>query len=156
MHLDKFRKMLAEAIGGEGLDVFCEFPDAAKRVGGAPFGVLSQESIELKALGFGRCAARRGLMKFKVVVYARDGEEAATAMQKVATRCAGDRMRLLLGDCAFTVNGARDGKLGLCAVDAELSGSALMELGESEDAEVIVLNLYGHLVEKIEEEGEIL
>lgn len=155
MRLDKFRSMLAEAMSGDGLDVFCEFPDAAKRVGGAPFGVLSQESIELKALGFGRCAARRGMVKFKVVVYAKDGDGAAKAMQKVATRCAGDRMRLLLGDCRFTVNGARDGKFGLCAVDAELEGSVLMELGESEDAEVIVLNLYGHLVEKIEEEGEI-
>lgn len=155
MQLDKFRGMIAEALSGEGLEVFCEFPDAAKRVGGAPFGVLSQESIELKALGFGRCAARRGLLKFGVAVYAKDGEAAAKAMQKVAARCAGDRLRTLLGDSEFAVKGIRDGKLGLCAVGAELSGSALIELGRGEDAEVIALNLYGHLVEKTGEEGEI-
>lgn len=155
MQLDKFRGMVAEAIGGEGLEVFCEFPDAAKRVGGAPFGVLSQESIELKALGFGRCAVRRGLLKFCVTVYAKDGDAAADAMRKIAARCAGDRLRALLGDSEFSVKGARDGKLGLCAVDAELSGSALIELGSGEDAEVIVLNLRGRLVEKTGEEGEI-
>lgn len=155
MQLDKFRGLIAEALSGEGLEVFCEFPDAAKRVGGAPFGVLSQESIELKALGFGRCAARRGLLKFRVTFYAKDGDSAADATRKIAARCAGDRLRALLGDSEFAVKGARDGKFGLCAVDAELSGSALIELGENADAEVIVLNLRGHLVEKIGEEGEI-
>lgn len=154
MKIDKFRRVVAEAISGEGLDVFCEFPDTAKRVGGAPFGVLSQESIELKALGFGRSAVRRGVIKFGVTVYARDGEVAAAAMQRLATRCAGERLRAVLGESEFAVKDARDGKLGLCAVGAELSGSALIELGESAEAEVIALNLRGKLVEKIGEEGE--
>ncbi len=153
MTLDTLRRKLAEALSTDRQEVFPAFPAGEKRRGDAPFGVLSLESVELKALGFGRSSARRGTLKFKLTAYAADGDAATAALQALAARCESEDVRGLLGDCGFSAGSLRDGKYGLCAADGELRGEVLMQLREEQEPEVIVLNLRGHL--KISGEGEI-
>ena len=146
MTLDTLRLKLAEALSSDALEVLCDYPERPERVAHNPFAVLSLKTLELKALGFGDPTARRGEFTFAVTVYARSGDRATEALALLSARSQLPEVRGLLAGCKFASGETEPARDGLLRAEATVSGSALVALSETDDAEFITLRLTATLV----------